>query len=154
MDESTSCDLFTFLSVVATMWIPRVGRRQLFLKLHKLENADAAAVTNALLEVLIEFGLKDELPKKLVGVAADGASTFQGQLGGVIARVVASMAPFTVGTHCPAHRINLVAQSLDDALLQKLVQVTTVVNNHFSKSSKRMQSYAAVQKTLDLPAHK
>lgn len=155
MDESTSIDLHTYLSVEATMYIPRVGRRQLFLKLQQLDKADAAGVTAAMQSVLQEFGIdSDKIARKLIGVAADGASTFQGEFTGVISRVQSGLAPYLIGTHCPAHRLNLAAKSLDDCLLERLVQITTVVNTHFCKSSKRMQAYEQVQVKLSLPQHK
>lgn len=155
MDESTSNDLATYLACEATFWVPKVGRQQLFMKLQLLEACDALSVTEAMVAVFAEFKIDQELlARKLIGLAADGASTFQGEFTGVIARVVSGLAPFVTGTHCPAHRLNLAAKSLDDAQLEHLVNITSTTNNHFSKSSKRMQAYNVVQKKFGLPEHK
>lgn len=87
MDESTTVDNVQYLSIEATYWIPTAGKRSMFIELCEVPSANAATICSTLVQCLGSFGLSDEqIAHKLIGLAADGASVFQGQHNGVFTR--------------------------------------------------------------------
>lgn len=47
------------------------------------------------------------IAQKLVCVGADGASVMQGHKNGLVTRLKEFLAPYVVGIHCMAHKMNL-----------------------------------------------
>lgn len=153
LDESTSIDSVQYLSIEAFSWLPRQGRLSLFLELRPVTEVDAVGILGAIQACLQFFNITD-CSRRIVGLAADGASVFQGQHNGVFTRATRTLSPFAVSTHCPAHRVNLAATDLKSPILSTLTNMSHAISNHFSKSSKRQNAYQLVQQSLQLPAHK
>lgn len=153
MDESTTVDSTQYLSLECCFWVPRVGKKNIFLELRAVEETDAPSILAAIVSAIHSFGFAD-VPRRLVGLASDGASVFTGQHNGVFVRASRSIAPFAMSTHCPAHRVNLCAASISSTVLTTLEHLSTSLNHHFNKSSKRQLAYAAIQEKLGLPSHK
>lgn len=74
---------------------------------------------NLLLEALLSGGgvEEDALASKLMCFAADGVSVFQGYRTRVTTQLVQNFAPFMIGVHCFAHRLNLAAHILETLLI-------------------------------------
>jgi hypothetical protein len=67
--------------------------------------------------LLVNGGLKKEhLLGKLLYFGANGVSIFQGVKIGVTQHIKEFWAPFSMGFHCIAHRVNLTLQSLSDLI--------------------------------------
>lgn len=142
VDESTSIDNVQFLDVDASFWLPKVGKQTLFLKLEPMQGADAQSVLRDMYNVLDQFNIP---ARKLVGIASDGASVFQGSRTGVLCTVKREFSPFCVTTHCPAHRTNLAAQGLKHEFISSFDILIKAVSSHFKNSVQRKQAFNKVQ---------
>lgn len=62
--------------------------------------------------------------------------------------------PLYLGTHDPAHRVNLCCHVLDNVgSFKKLEDMLRAISNWFSNSPQRRDAYASVQSALALPEH-
>lgn len=55
---------------------------------------------------------EEDISKKVVGFASDGAMVMVGHLSGLAQRLKEQLSPRMVSTHCAAHRCNLVGERL------------------------------------------
>jgi hypothetical protein len=103
-----------------------------------------------------EAGLtRTEIAQRLISFGADGASVFQGQKGGVTKRLVDSVAPFLVGHHCVAHRVQLAAQKLSSfAMVERVEVLCNSLYSYFNKSPKRFLAYVKLSEELGTSGNK
>lgn len=97
---------------------------------------NAANLTSLLLETVGNFGdlSNEQLARKVVMMAADGASVLQGHLNGVIVRVQEEVGPFLLGMHCHAHRADLAGATISECLLmQHLISLINAAYNLFHR---------------------
>jgi hypothetical protein len=97
-------------------WCSHWERRHAFIDMPKIEGApDAETLFNLFLKVVKErVSLSPEqLARKLVQLACDGASVLQGTKPGLGVRLLA-VVPFLFIMHCHAHRLDLVTGTLRD----------------------------------------
>lgn len=151
VDESTSIDTVQYLDVDATFWMPKVGKKSIFLKLEAMKGADAQYVLRDIFNVLDGFKIP---ATKLVGVASDGASVFQGHRTGVLCTIQREYSPFCQTTHCPAHKTNLCAQGLQHEFVEAFDVLVKAISSHFKNSVQRQQAFLSVQQLLNLPEHR
>lgn len=75
-----------------------------------------------------------------------------GEITGFYQRALRELTPFFLGTHDPAHRLNLCAGVLDaHPVFKKLEDLTRVVHNWFTCSAARRLSFAEYQTKCSLP---
>ena len=148
--ESTSIDNVQYLDVDASFWLPKIGKQALYLKLEPMRGADATSVLRDMYNVLDQFNIP---ANKLVGVASDGASVFQGSRTGVLCTIQREFSQFFLTNHCPAHRTNLAAQGLKHEFISSFDILIKAVSAHFKNSVQRKQAFNQVQVDLNLPQH-
>jgi hypothetical protein len=116
-------------------------RTPLFLDLAKVTCApNAANLTELIVSILQERGGLDseQLARKCVGGASDGAAVLQGAHSGVMTRLADEFAPFIESMHCSAHRFSLAAGVLDKVVfIGDLRQLMQNAAAYFARSSKR-----------------
>ena len=102
---------------------------------------------NLYLEVkkaLNEIAGMDDLTiaKKLVCVGADGAAVMQGQRTGLCARLQTSIAPYMLGIHCMAHRMNLAYKIVSTfPTVSKVEDLIRELHSYFCRSPKRFAEF-------------
>jgi hypothetical protein len=115
-------------------------RVPLLLNIAKVEGQGAdslfAMIESALLE---EGGLsREEIGKKLICFGADGVNVFQGHHNGCITQMHDFYAPFSLGVHCMAHRMNLVIGTLSlYPLVSNIEGLLASLHTYFSGRPKR-----------------
>jgi len=82
-----------------------------FIGLYEVKEATRVALANVLLDTLTRFSLP---LKNLRGQAYDGAANMSGTFNGVQS-IMRSNQPLAFYTHCAAHRVNLVCQSVAES---------------------------------------
>jgi hypothetical protein len=95
-----------------------------------------AMIESALLE---EGGLsREEIGKKLICFGADGVNVFQGRHNGCIIQMCDFYAPFSLGVHCMAHRMNLVIETLSlYPLVSNIEGLLASLHTYFSGRPKK-----------------
>ena len=115
LDEST--DSINHSRMVVHLYVVEDWPRMcLFVGLPRLQVAPNGAnlATLALDTLQTGMGLTaQQLQRRLVMFASDGAAVLHGRLNGGIQRVREQVAPFAQPMHCMAHRVDLSAGSLD-----------------------------------------
>jgi hypothetical protein len=93
-------------------------------------------IESALLE---EGGLsREEIGKKLICFGADGVNVFQGHHNGCITQMRDFYAPFSLGVHCMAHRMNLVIGTLSlYPLVSNIEGLLASLHTYFSGRPKK-----------------
>jgi hypothetical protein len=93
-------------------------------------------IESALLE---EGGLsREEIGKKLICFGADGVNVFQGHHNGCITQMHDFYAPFSLGVHCMAHRMNLVIGTLSlYPLVSNIEGLLASLHTYFSGRPKK-----------------
>jgi hypothetical protein len=114
------------------------------------ESGTSDHLTNVIMYVLLgEGGLShEEIASKLVCFRADGVSTFQGTKTGVTTQIREKWVPFSLGTNCGSHKINLVVETLSNyPMVSRLESLFQSMYSYFCRSNKR---HAELQKLADL----
>ena len=102
---------------------------------------------NLYLEVkkaLNEIAVMDDLiiAKKLVRVKVDGAAVMQGKRIGLCARLQTSIAPYILGIHYMAHRMNLAYNIVSSfPTVSKVEDLIHELHSYFCKSPKRFAKF-------------
>jgi hypothetical protein len=74
----------------------------------------------------------------LTSFDVDGVNVFQGLSNGYIAQIRTYFAPFSLGVHCMAHRMNLVIETLSlFPLVNKIEGLLASLHSYFSGRPKR-----------------
>ena len=104
-------------------------------------------ITAHLMSQVQLYGGLDEavVCRKLVAVAADGASVMQGCISGVLMQLLLGHAPLVLPYHCAAHRWDLCAAAAGKhKMLAGVKQLLHVSYNYFSKSPQRLHQLTKV----------
>jgi hypothetical protein len=113
----------------------------------KIEGApDAKTLFNLFLKVVEErVGLSPEqLARKLVQLACNGASVLQGTKSGLGVRLLA-VVPFLIIMHCRAHRFDLVAGTLRDRDgFKSATALSMAPVGFYARSTRRLEALKGV----------
>jgi hypothetical protein len=150
-DEVTSIANDVWISL--HIYVVKNYKREGFLLTCKrvAEDCNAVNIARIVTECLLtEAGLKrHEIGEKMISFGADGAAVFQGFKGGVTKRMQDSVAPFLVGHHCVAHRVQLAAQKLGSVpFVERVEELCSSLYSYFNKSPKRFLAYLNVADKL------
>jgi hypothetical protein len=86
----------------------------------------------------------------LLCFGADGASTFQGHKTGVVKQISEKYAPFVLGVHCCAHKLNLCAKSLSSLrVLHAIEDVLQASHSYFAHSSKKVAEFRTLAQLME-----
>jgi hypothetical protein len=124
---------------------------------HILEDCNAENLARIITDSLIrEAGLnRREIAEKMISFGSDGASVFQGNKGGVTKRLTENVAPFMVGHHCVAHRVQLAAGKLSSVpMVEKVEVLCNSLYSYFAKSPKRFLAYLKFAEELGTNGNK
>ena len=149
IDESTAITVSKRLSICVRY--VNAGRPQTaFLGNVELEDGCAHTITTALLSY---FEQSDIDASKCVSLSTDEASVMMGKKTGVGVQFQAKAAPFSVQTHCIAHRLNLaVTESMKHVdALKKFSEKFGQLYNYISASGNRTYALKQMQTLLDEP---
>jgi hypothetical protein len=160
---SVSCDEVT--SIANEVWISihiyllkSFSREPLLLCCKRVaEDCNSINVARVITESLIQEGglTRDQIAQRFISFGADGAAVFQGQKGGVTKRIVESTAPFLVGHHCVAHRVQLAAQKLGILpIVDRLEELCNGLYSYFAKSPKRQLAFKKLAEELATSGNK
>ena len=113
-------------------------------------------VTLALDALQTRMGLTaQQLRRRLLMFASDGAAVLHGRLHGGIQRVREQVAPFAQPMHCMAHRVDLSAGSLDrHRIVEDTKSILDGVFGYYSHSTARREALIAVQQRVGVPEHR
>lgn len=103
IDESTDLSVQKHLSV-CVRYVKNGEAVTKFLANVAIEDGKAHTIVQQLIKCLTHLGLD---PTKIVSLATDGAATMTGKKTGVGVQMKSKYAPFSVQSHCIAHRLNL-----------------------------------------------
>jgi hypothetical protein len=145
-DEVTAANGQSLMSV-HVYYCHRWQRVHAFAGLPKIEGNQTAQV---LLTVLVD-ALKgrlaltsSDLQHKLMQFACDGAAVLQGQYNGVGVRLQ-ELCPFMLVVHCHAHRLDLVAESMDkQPVMQQATALALAPAAYFARSTVRVSALLQV----------
>jgi hypothetical protein len=124
-----------------------LGAPHAFIDMPKIEGApDAKTLFNLFLKVVEErVGLSPEqLARKLVQLACNGASVLQGTKSGLGVRLLA-VVPFLIIMHCRAHRFDLVAGTLRDRDgFKSATALSMAPVGFYARSTRRLEALKGV----------
>jgi hypothetical protein len=138
-DEVTLCDSGQWLSLHAYVVVDWV-RVPVLLHLSKVQDQGADALTKVIVRALMSEGRlsQEEIGKKLICFGPDDVSVFQGTSNGCIAQIRDLYAPFSLGVHCCADRLNLVMEILSSyPLVSKVEGLLASLFTYFNGRPKR-----------------
>jgi hypothetical protein len=142
--DETSCADQSSVIVIHVYVMSFWSRQAHMLALLKMEpdGATADSLTKLLVGALTVQGdlTVEEVASKLLCFGADGVATFQGTRNGVSKQIKQSYAPFMIGIHCFAHRLQLCAKSLS-LLLHS--------HSYFAHSPKRAVEFQALAQLME-----
>jgi hypothetical protein len=151
-DETTSCDNGSWMSIHAYIcqdW----SRIPLLIGLKRIiEAPNADHLTSVVLEALQSgagVGAGD-LSSRLLCFGADGVTVFQGARTGVTVQLAQKYAPFSIGVHCMAHRVNLAARTLSSTeVFQSTEKLMAKAHAFFNHSPKRLSEFQKLADVID-----
>ena len=151
IDEST--DIATTQTLI--IYIRLVNKGEIithFLELVQLPGGTADHILGTLLDVMRTRNLPME---KLFGMATDGASVMTGVRSGVTTRMK-ERNPFTLTTHCIAHRLALASGKAADTVqyFKKYQQYVNTIYKYFHYSPKHSNTLKRVQEILECAERK
>lgn len=133
-------------------------REHVFVGLPQIQcKPDASHLTPLFMSTLMSStGLSsDAVKRKLYCIAADGAAVLQGEFSGLITRVRHEYAPFVVGNHCAAHKLQLAAKDFEkDSMLVAVMGMVQSVYTFFSNAHNRQSELLKNQKSVGIPCLK
>jgi hypothetical protein len=152
-DETSCVDLSSVIVIhvyVMSFW----SRQAHMLALLKMEpdGATADSLTKLLIGALTVQGdlSAEEIASKLLCFGADGVATFQGTRNGVTKQIKQNHAPFMIGIHCFAHRLQLCAKSLSSLHVLGCIEALLLhSHSYFSHSPKRAVEFHALAQLME-----
>ena len=144
LDEVTAIDNTSWICMSIYMVNDHI-RHSYLLGIHKMSNSSIAEnIYELVIKSLKEIGGMDGLmiTKKLVCVGADGAAVMQGQRNGLCVRLQLSAAPYMLGIHCMAHRMNLAFKIVSTfPSVSNVEYLVREVHAYFCRSPKRFLEF-------------
>lgn len=153
LDASAAVDNVDYMNLQARAWAE--GKlHNCFLGMEPLGlRTTAAGQFELVMEALpknLNFSAGD-LQRKLAAIASDGCNTMQGRQGG-LCTLMEKQCPHIVKISCTAHKVNLVAETLDEQLqFKRISDVVRDVATYFNRSPKRTELLKQCQEKLNLP---
>ena len=152
-DETSACDNSSWIAIHAYVLV-NWCRVPLLLTIQKLESDGATSnnLTTVIMDALsMGGGVSDaEIAERLLYFGVDGVSSFQGLKTGVTVQIKSKYAPFVIGVHCCAHRLNLAAQSLSsNTVMHSVEEVLRTTHKYFAYSPKKAAEFKALAQQLE-----
>jgi hypothetical protein len=123
----------------------------LLIGLKKIVHAPTADHLTSVVVEALEIGVgvgTGELGGHLLCFGADGITVFQGARTGVTVQLAQKHAPFSIGVHYMAHRVNLAIRTLSSTeVFQKAEKLMAKAHAFFNHSPKRLAEF---QKLADV----
>jgi hypothetical protein len=103
-----------------------------------------------------EGGLaREKIGDQMISFGADGTSVFTGHKAGVTRLLQDTIAPFVVGHHCIAHRVQLAASKLTHLrMVERVETLCAGLYTYFNKSPKRYLAYLKIADELGTTGNK
>lgn len=151
-DEVTTNDNGNWISIHVYV-VKNFVRIPYLLSLQKIvDGTGSDNLTSLLLKALeTEGGLVgDDVSSKLLCFGADGVAAFHGVHKGVTRQMQLGVAPFLIGVHCHAHRLQLAVKTLSDMLcMQSIEKVLAKTYNYFAHSPKRHHEFVKLAEVME-----
>jgi hypothetical protein len=152
--DETSANDNTSWVVIHVYIMQNWSRMSLLCSLQKMTSGGATAdmLTQTIIGALSSNGGLEatDLAGKLLCFGADGASAFQGHKNGVVKQMREKYAPFVLGVHCCAHKLNLCAKSLSNlGVMHALEDVLQASHGYFAHSPKKAAEFRTLAELME-----
>lgn len=149
IDESTDLAVQKHLSV-CFRFVKNGEAVTKFLSNVSIQDGKAHTIVEHLIKCLTDLGLN---PTKIVSLATDGAATMTGKKTGVGVQMKSKHSPFSVQSHCIAHRLNLAITDSIKKLdtLKKFRDNFNSLYYFMSGSANRTARRKSIQQLFDEP---